>query len=132
MTSNRRDLMMAYRWPAAVVVSSLVVAGALAILALVALRVLSRPIPIAIEGGLQVDSLVLPPTVTIRATTALPVTVTDAVPLVTQRPLAIQGPVMVKGDVRTKASLSGITTPVSIQPVKVDGAVTVKDPVRID
>jgi len=58
--------------------------------------------------------------------------VTDAVPLVTQRPLAIQGPVMVKGDVRTKASLSGITTPVSIQPVKVDGAVTVKDPVRID
>ena len=123
---------MAYRWPAAVVVSSLVVAGALAILALVALRVLSRPIPIAIEGGLQVDSLVLPPTVTIRATTALPVTVTDAVPLVTQRPLAIQGPVMVKGDVRTKASLSGITTPVSIQPVKVDGAVTVKDPVRID
>ena len=48
MTSNRRDLMMAYRWPAAVVVSSLVVAGALAILALVALRVLSRPIPIAI------------------------------------------------------------------------------------
>mgnify|MGYP004009924591 FL=1 len=124
--------MMAYRWPAAVVVSSLVVAGALAILALVALRVLSRPIPIAIEGGLQVDSLVLPPTVTIRATTALPVTVTDAVPLVTQRPLAIQGPVMVKGDVRTKASLSGITTPVSIQPVKVDGAVTVKDPVRID
>ena len=122
MTSNRRDLMMAYRWPAAVVVSSLVVAGALAILALVALRVLSRPIPIAIEGGLQVDSLVLPPTVTIRATTALPVTVTDAVPLVTQRPLAIQGPVMVKGDVRTKASLSGITTPVSIQPVKVDGA----------
>jgi len=132
MTSNRRDLMMAYRWPAAVVVSSLVVAGALAILALVALRVLSRPIPIAIEGGLQVDSLVLPPTVTIRATTALPVTVTDAVPLVTRRPLAIQGPVMVKGDVRTKASLSGITTPVSIQPVKVDGAVTVKDPVRID
>ena len=60
MTSNRRDLMMAYRWPAAVVVSSLVVAGALAILALVALRVLSRPIPIAIEGGLQVDSIVLP------------------------------------------------------------------------
>ena len=124
--------MMAYRWPAAVVVSSLVVAAALSGLAWVALRVLSRPIPIAIEGGLQVDKLVLPPTVTINATSALPVTVTGSVPLVTDSPLAIQGPLTVNGDVRTQAKLSGIDTPVSIQAVTVDGSISVKEPVRID
>ena len=102
MTSSRRDLMLAYRWPAAiVVVSSLMIAAALAVLAWVALRVLSRPIPIAIEGGLQVDKLVLPPTVTINATSDLPVTVTGSVPLVTKSPLAIQGPLTVNGYVRT-------------------------------
>ena len=97
MTSSRRDLMLAYRWPAAIVVSSLIIAAALAVLAWVALRVLSRPIPIAIEGGLQVDKIVLPPTVTINATSALPVTVTDSVPLVTESPLEIQGPLKVNG-----------------------------------
>ena len=84
-----------------------------------ALRVLSRPIPIAIEGGLQVDRAVMRPTVTIRSTTALPVTVMDPLPLMTQRPLAIRGPVMVTSNVRTQVSNSGITTPVSIQPVEV-------------
>ena len=123
---------MAYRWPAAVVVSSLVVAAALSGLAWVALRVLSRPIPIAIEGGLQVDKLVLPPTVTINATSALPVTVTGSVPLVTDSPLAIQGPLTVNGDVRTQAKLSGIDTPVSIQAVTVDGSISVKEAIRID
>ena len=59
---------MAYRWPAAVVLSSLV-------LAVTAAKLLSRPIPIAIEGGLQVDKLVLPPSVTIRSVTPLPVVV---------------------------------------------------------
>ena len=49
---------MAYRWPAAVVLSSLV-------LAVTAAKLLSRPIPIAIKGGLQVEKLVLPPIVTI-------------------------------------------------------------------
>ena len=132
MTSSRRDLMLAYRWPVALVVSSMVIASALALLAWVALRVLSRPIPIAIEGGLQVDSIVLPPTVTIDATSALPVIVSGSVPLVTKSPLAIQGPLMVKGDVRTQAKLSGIDTPVSIQAVTVDGSISVKEPVRID
>ena len=56
MTS--RDLLMAYRWNAAVVLSSLV-------LTVTAAKLLSRPIPIAIKGGLQVDKLVLPPSVTI-------------------------------------------------------------------
>lgn len=39
---------MTYRWPAAVVLSSL-------LLAVTAAKLLSRPIPIAIKGGLQVD-----------------------------------------------------------------------------
>ena len=108
------------------------IAAALAVLAWVALRVLSRPIPIAIEGGLQVDKLVLPPTVTINATSALPVTVTGSFPLVTQSPLAIQGPLTVNGDVRTQANLSGIDTPVAIQAVTVDGSISVKEAVRID
>ena len=117
------------------VLSSLVVAAAVAGLTVVVVRVLSRPIPIAIEGGLQVDRLVLP-TVTIKAATALPVTVTDSVPLVTARPLAISGPLKVQGNVRTQARLSGIETPVTIQPVTVqpitvEGDVTVKEPVRL-
>ena len=130
MTLNRRDLLLAYRWPAAVVLSSLVVAAAVAGLTVVVVRVLSRPIPIAIEGGLQVDRLVLP-TVTIKAATALPVTVTDSVPLVTARPLAISGPLKVQGNVRTQARLSGIETPITIQPITVGGDVTVKEPVRL-
>ena len=135
MTPNRRDLLLAYRWPAALVLSSLVAAAAVAGLTVVVVRVLSRPIPIAIEGGLQVDRLVLP-TVTIKATSALPVTVSDAVLVVTARPLAINGPLKVQGDVRTQARLSGIEAPVTIQPVTVqpitvEGDVAVKEPVRI-
>ena len=136
MTPNRRELLLAYRWPLAVVISSLVMAAAVAGFAEVVVRLLSRPIPIAIGGGLQVDRLVLPPTVTIRATTALPVTVTDPVPVLTARPLAIRGPLAIQGDVRAKAQLSGIDTPVAIEPVKVEpitveGQVTLKEPVRL-
>ena len=92
MTSIRRDLMLVYRWPAAIVVSSLIIAAALSGLAWVALRVLSRTFPIAIEGGLQVDKIVLLPTVTINATSVLPVTVKDSVPLVTKSPPGDPGP----------------------------------------
>jgi len=78
-----RDLLMAYLWPAAVVLSSLV-------LAVTAAKLLSRPIPIAIKGGLQVDKLVLPPSVTIRSDTPLPVVVQEQV---TIGGAAIQGKV---------------------------------------
>ena len=74
-----RDLLMAYRWPAAVVLSSLV-------LAVTAAKLLSRPIPIAIKGGLQVDKLVLPPSVTIRSNTPLPVVCRSRSPSVALRP----------------------------------------------
>ena len=74
-----RDLLMAYRWPAVVVLSILV-------LAVTAAKLLSRPIPVAIKGGLQVDKLVLPPSVTIRSVTPLPVVVQEQVTLVALRP----------------------------------------------
>ena len=60
-----RDLLMAHRWPAEVVLSSLV-------LAVPAAKLLSRSILIAIKGVLQVDKLVLPPSATIRSATPLP------------------------------------------------------------
>ena len=86
-----RDLLMAYRWPAAVVLSSLV-------LAVTAAKLLSRPIPIAIKGGLQVDKLVLPPSVTIRSDTPLPVVVQEQVTIGGAAPLAIEGPVTISGN----------------------------------
>ena len=79
MSPSSRDLLLAYRWPAAVVLSTVV-------LAVAGLRLLSRPIPIAIKGGLQVDKLVLPPSVTIRSDTPLPFVVQEQVTLVALRP----------------------------------------------
>jgi len=86
-----RDLLMAYRWPAAVGLSSLV-------LAVTAAKLLSRPIPIAIKGGLQVDKLVLPPSVTIRSETPLPVVVQEQVTISGAAPLAIEGAVSVTAE----------------------------------
>ena len=45
------------------------------VMAVTAVKPLSRPIPIAIQSGLQVDKLVLPPSVTILSVTPLPVVV---------------------------------------------------------
>ena len=136
MTLSRRDLLMAYRWPIALVLSSVV-------LAVTAVRILSRPIPIAIEGGLQVDKLVLPPSVTIRAAQPLPVAVADKVLISGDAPLGIKGPltvraiegaVQVKGDVDARATVAGIDNPVTVttdQPLPVQGDVVVKDKVTV-
>ena len=43
------------------------------------LKVLSEPIPIRIDGGLQVDKLVMPASVTIRSEQPLPVSGTVSV-----------------------------------------------------
>ena len=111
---------MAYRWPAAVVLSSLV-------LAFTATKLLSRPIPIAIQGGLQVDKLVLPPSVTIRSFTPLPVVVQEQVTIGGDVPLAIEGPVSVKSiagtlSVNADARVSGVEGQVSV---------TVEDPLSV-
>ena len=72
MSPTSREMLLEYRWPAAVVVSSVVLAAT-------AIQILSKPIPIRIEGGLQVDKLVLPASVTIRSNEPLPVAVREDV-----------------------------------------------------
>ena len=132
MPVSSRDLLMAYRWPAAVVLSSLVLAAT-------AIKLLSRPIPIAIEGGLQVDKLVLPPSVTIRSDTPLPVVVQEQVTISGDAPLAIEGPVSVKSiagavTVNADARVSGVEGQVSVtadQPLPVRADVTVEDRIMI-
>ncbi|AII48983.1 hypothetical protein KR52_07490 [Synechococcus sp. KORDI-52] len=132
MPVSSRDLLMAYRWPAAVVLSSL-------ILAVSAAKLLSRPIPIAIEGGLQVDKLVLPPSVTIRSDAALPVVVQEPVTISGDAPLAIEGPVSVRsiaGSVSVNAEarvreLDGQVTVMADQPLPVRADVTVEDRITI-
>ena len=123
---------MAYRWPAAVVLSSLV-------LSVTAAKLLSRPIPIAIKGGLQVDKLVLPPNVTIRSVTPLPVVVQEQVTIGGDRPLAIEGPVSVKSiagavTVNADARVTGLDGEASVkadQPIPVRADVTVEDRITI-
>jgi len=135
MSSTRQLLLSAPRSPRALVGSSLILGGAVLVLAQTAVRLLSQPIPIAIEGGLQVDKLVLPPTVNIGSATPLPVVVNDPVSVANKQPLTIRGPltvkalqgtVQVKGDVQAKAQVSSIEMPVTVQ-----GEVSVKDPLSI-
>ena len=59
---------------------------------------MSRPIPIEIKGGLRVDKLVLPPTVTIRSISPLPVVVQGQVTIVGSAPLAVEGAVFVTAE----------------------------------
>ena len=125
MTLNPRDLLMAYLWPAAVVLSCVEVSGVL-------LRVLFRPIPIRIEGGLQVDRLVLPSSVSIDAAAPLPVTVTCAVPLMNNPPLWISGQLTANGAVQAQPRVTEVETPLAVHPVTVKGSLTVDDPVRVD
>ena len=66
MAPNSRDLLFAYRWPAALVISSAFLAAAL-------LKLLSQPIPNPDRWRLNIDPLVIPSTVTIRTNEPLPV-----------------------------------------------------------
>ena len=132
MAPSSRDLLLAYRWPVAVVLSAVV-------LSCTGLRLLSRPIPIAIKGGLEVDKLVLPPSVMIRTDAPLPVRVEKMVTITGTTPLEIKGPLTVReiqGAVRVKADaqVSGIDAPIKVtaaQPLPVRGEVSVNDDVTI-
>ena len=59
--------------------STLILGGAVLVLAHMAVRLVSQPIPIAIEGGLKVYKLVLPPTLNISSKTPSPIVVRDEV-----------------------------------------------------
>ena len=91
MPLSFRNVLIAYRWPAAVLLSAIV-------LSWTGFRLLSRPIPIEIKGGLQVDKLVLPPSVTIRSDIPLPVVVQEQVTIGGAAPLAIEGDVSVAAE----------------------------------
>ena len=132
MAPSSHSLLLAYRWPLAVFLSTVV-------LSLTGLRLLSRPIPIAIEGGLQVDKLVLPPSVTIRSDTPLPVQVQEQVTISGDAPLAIEGPVTVRSidgavTVNADARVSSVQGKVSVtadQPLPVKADVDVEDKITI-
>ena len=120
MTS--RDLLIADSWPAAVVLSSLV-------LVVNAAKMLSRPIPIAINGGLQVDKLVLPPSVTIRSLTPLPVVVQERGTIGGAAPLVIQGPVTISGN--APLAVEGAVSVTADDPLVVRADVSVDKKVTI-
>ena len=132
MSPTSRDLLLAYRWPVAVVVSSVV-------LATTAIQLLSKPIPIRIDGGLQVDKLVLPASVTIRSNEPLPVVVREDVVISGKAPLAVKGQVQVQVDGDVKARVRSIDAPVEVkaavsvnETVNVNGKVTVGGKVTVD
>ena len=76
------------------------------------------------EGGLQVDKIVLPASVTIRSNAPLPVAVREDVVITGNKPLAVQGQVQVGGEVR--ANVRSFETP-----VQVNAAVTVYETVTV-
>jgi hypothetical protein len=147
-------LLLAFRWPAALILSSVVLAAAL-------LKILSQPIPIRIDGGgINVERLVMPQTVTIKAEDPIPVlagvTVDGNSTQKGEQPIRITGPVVVKGiespvkvsgsvganiDGRVTANVDAIDSAIQLQspvqvvndqPLQVEGAVTVAEPVSVD
>ena len=87
------------------------------VLAVTTAKLLSRPIPIAIKGGLLVDKLVLPLIVTILSNTPLSVVVQEQFTIAGAAPLPIEGPVTISGNA----------------PMAVEGAVSVtaEDPLAV-
>ena len=87
----------------------------------------------------MVYKLVLPPNVTIRSVTSLPVVVQEQVTINGDAPLAIEGPVSVKSiagavTVNADARVSGLDGEVSVkadQPIPVRADVTVEDRITI-
>ena len=146
MTRDRSELLKAYRWPAAFMVSSVVLGGSIVTVALIAIRFLSEPIPIRIDGGLEVDRLVMPPMLTIRTDQPLPVMgevgVKDQVQISGEAPLAIRGPITVReikspvqvsGNVRTQAEVTAIQAPVQADvTVKDQLSIAVQDQLNVD
>ena len=83
---------------------------------------------------MQVDKLVLPPSVTIRSVTPLPVVVQEQVTIGGDAPLAIEGPVSVKSiagtvSVNADARVSGVEGQVA---VTADDPLAVRADVSVD
>ena len=111
------------RWPFALVIS-------IGVLSATALQLLSRPIPIRIVGGLQVDQIALP-TVDINAEQPLPVNgdvaVKNGVTINSNKALPILGQVLVE-EIKGSVSVDEIRTPVDVvnsSPLQVQGRVNI-------
>ena len=135
MKRDRSEFLMAYRWPAAVVFSSVVLSGSIVMVGWMAIRFLSEPIPIRVDGGLQVDRLVMPATLTIRADQPLPVNgevgVKDQVQIAEDAPLAIRGPITVR-EIKSPVQVSGNVQTKADVIVKDQLSIAVKDQLNVD
>ena len=118
------------RWPFALVIS-------IGVLSATALQLLSRPIPIRIVGGLQVDQIALP-TVEINAEKPLPVSgdvaVKNGVTINSNKALPILGQVLVE-EIKGSVSVDEIRTPVDVvnsSPLQVQGRVNIDGKVNVE
>jgi len=118
------------RWPFALVIS-------IGMLSATALQLLSRPIPIRIVGGLQVDQIALP-TVDIKAEQPLPVNgdvaVKNGVTINSNKALPILGQVLVE-EIKGSVSVDEIRTPVDVvnsSPLQVQGRVNIDGKVNVE
>ena len=118
------------RWPFALVIS-------IGMLSATALQLLSRPIPIRIVGGLQVDQIDLP-TVDINAEQPLSVqgdvAVKNGVTINSNKALPILGQVLVE-EIKGSVSVDEIRTPVDVvnsSPLQVQGRVNIDGKVNVE
>ncbi|KZR74888.1 MULTISPECIES: hypothetical protein [Prochlorococcus] len=118
------------RWPFALVIS-------IGVLSATALQLLSRPIPIRIVGGLQVDQIALP-TVEINAEQPLAVNgdvaVKNGVTINSNKALPILGQVLVE-EIKGSVSVDEIRTPVDVvnsSPLQVQGRVNIDGKVNVE
>ena len=118
------------RWPFALLIS-------IGMLSATALQLLSRPIPIRIVGGLQVDEIALP-TVEINAEQPLSVNgdvaVKNGVTINSNKALPILGQVLVE-EIKGSVSVDEIRTPVDVvnsSPLQVQGRVNIDGKVNVE
>ena len=129
-TSLWLQVFIVSKWPFALVIS-------IGMLSATALQLLSRPIPIRIVGGLQVDQIALP-TVDINAEQPLSVqgnvAVKNGVTINSNKALPILGQVLVE-EIKGSVSVDEIRTPVDVvnsSPLKVQGRVNIDGKVNVE
>ena len=117
-------------WPFALLIS-------IGMLSATALQLLSRPLPIRIVGGLQLDQLALP-TVDINAEQPLSVNgdvaVKNGVTINSNKALPILGQVLVE-EIKGSVSVDEIRTPVDVvnsSPLQVQGRVNIDGKVNVE
>ena len=113
---------MACRWPFALVVTAGIIGAAV-------FEIIRNPIPIRVDGGVQVEKIVMP--IALSAKQPLPVqgqvSVIDSVQVKADGPLPVNGDVHVQ-KIEGLVDVGEIQTPVSIEDVNVG---SIKTPVAV-